>query len=332
MVKVIRSPRLGNESRLHPVLSLLLYLSTLTFPLVLMLEANTQYPQMFKRTTGLLVLVTWVALTSNLRFLMLGKLYNLGLYVRMLNEIVKKVLIFAFLYGFFLLGFTVAFSIILPNEFKNPWRITRTLIMMIGEIDYEGDFKESGNFERAFLFVFTFLFPIILSNLLIGLTVSNVDVLCKSANITGLQFKLQNIDFLDGSIAMSVLSRFARMVFKQSSHRISDHEGHEVPGDTALLFTAPLIRSPSSSSTCSGTSSVPSRSSKFTRLAPWFSVRQRLRPFHCDPVQVKLDSYGRRVVGEAWSYLGLTTFVPGSVVQGAREAEGRLVAAHTTGQ
>jgi hypothetical protein len=193
------------------------YLATLVF---LGFLACGQKGDRMQYAAALIVLACWVNFTTSLRFLMFGKLYNLGLYIRMLDQILLKIATFLSLYFCLLLGFTISFSILLPEKFTSPWLIPTTMVMMTGELDYEEKFGKAGSFIKAVVFIFIILVPIIINNLLIGLTINDVDILIKNANISGLEFKLRHIDMLDKSPMMRVLSWVASRTIAQS-HLIS---------------------------------------------------------------------------------------------------------------
>ena len=177
-----------------------------------------------RAVAALIITIHWGSLTTSLRFLMIGKLYNLGFYVRMLDQIIQKVAFFVLLYSPILMGFTMGFNILMPEVFEGRLQISRTVAMTIGEFDYDdkfnSDIKSSTFFSRTAFVFFAILCPIILSNLLIGLTVSDVEDLIKNAHISGLGFKVRIIDLLDDSRTMKLLSFFA-MKFGRQSHLIS---------------------------------------------------------------------------------------------------------------
>ena len=112
----------------------------------------------------------------------------------------------------------------MPDVFEGSIQISRTVAMTIGEFDYDDkfgrDIKSSTLFSRTMFILFAVLCPIILSNLLIGLTVSDVEDLIKNAHISGLGFKVRIIDLLDDSWTMKFLSYFAKK-FTRQSHLIS---------------------------------------------------------------------------------------------------------------
>ena len=200
--------------------------------------------------SGLLVLACWAGFTSALRFIMIGRLYNLGLYIRVIQEVIFKVVIFLALYFTTLMGFTLAFSIMIKgDEFNlglaNLYQIPKTMAMLVGEISYGENFADKSTIVSFLFLVFTILVPIIINNLLIGFTVSDVEYLLKSVNMVATEFKLRNIRVLDDTFMMRLLDILARRIMKQSSKVSYKENSLEVRPDP-LLNIHYLSRWPSS--------------------------------------------------------------------------------------
>jgi transient receptor potential cation channel subfamily A protein 1 len=218
---VIKFRRLDRRQIMFKTMGVIFYMSSLIFLAFLAIG------QVNNRCAGLLVLACWANFTTSLRFLMLGELYNLGLYIRMVNQIGQKIAILLAVYSFILFGFTVAFSILMPEQFKGPWEVGM-MAMLIGEFDF-GDSLESKSATNKLVFLFfVILVPIIINNLLIGLTINDVDDMIKNANMSGLKFKLRQIDMLDRSHMMRLLSRLAKYSSAQSHLLSYKHNSLEV--------------------------------------------------------------------------------------------------------
>ena len=197
--------------------------------------------------SGLLVLACWGGFTSALRFIMIGRLYNLGLYIRVIKEVIFKVVIFLALYFTTLMGFTLAFSIMIEGDKfnlgpQNLYQIPKTMAMLVGEIDYGDNFADKSTIVSFLFLVFTILVPIIINNLLIGFTVSDVDYLLKSVNMVATEFKLRNIRVLDDTFMMRLLDFLARRIMKQSS-KVSYKE------NSLEVSSGPLLNIPNTSHT-----------------------------------------------------------------------------------
>ena len=245
------------------LLGVINYSAILIFFLAYFTSTSHYCMQMCRGAAAMIVAMHWGSLTTSLRFLMIGRLYNLGFYVRMLDQIIQKVAFFVVLYTPILLGFTLGFNILMPDVFEGSLQISRTVAMTIGEFDYDDkfgrDITSSTLFSRTVFVLFAILCPIILSNLLIGLTVSDVEDLIKNAHISGLGFKVRIIDLLDDSWTMKLLSYFARKCTRQS-HLISYHDNSREVNETRICFIfVHLFRSQSSPTINTRTCSVQNR-------------------------------------------------------------------------
>ena len=80
--------------------------------------------------------------------------------------------------------------------------------MMIGELDYKKTFGSESTKSRdipinLIFFVFVIGVPIIINNLLIGLTVDNVNELTERATLKGLEHQINTIEAIQGSLMYS---------------------------------------------------------------------------------------------------------------------------------
>ena len=109
-------------------------------------------------------------------------------------QIAKKVVLFIFIYIPCLLGFTFIFMIlpfkIKDGEDEKPFQISiktffRVIAMMVGELEYADTFTEETIIINVVFFIFVVIIPIIINNLLIGLTVDNVGQLMEAEMIMG---------------------------------------------------------------------------------------------------------------------------------------------------
>ena len=196
----------------------------LVFGYLFLLTRDVLTPElkaMVRFTSALLVLASWINFTSSLRFLLLGKFYCLGNYIAMLTHVAKKVAIFFGLYAAVLYGFTLAFYLTMHDEFDNPFGITKTLAMMTGELDFGDTFGDKDKYRQLLLAIFVISVTIVISNLLVGLTVSDVAQLLEQAKMDGMEFKLEQIVNMDNSWVMKgielVLSctNYSHMISKQ---------------------------------------------------------------------------------------------------------------------
>ena len=132
-----------------------------------------------------LMLLLWVEC-----MLLIGRFPNCGVYVVMFTRVAKVFLRIFLMYFCLLLAFTAAFYVAL--NYKQECEQTdlvrdrpfltfiKTLTMMIGELDFGGNFVKGllqlGFTGQAIFLLFILLVSIILSNLLVALAVSDVQV------------------------------------------------------------------------------------------------------------------------------------------------------------
>ena len=134
----------------------------------------------------------------------IGKLPKIGKYVQMFKTVCWSVMEFLIAWIFLLLAFTFAFQILFP-DYENFDGFFSTfinlLIFMFGEINYnelllpdKNNKAYSGIFfaiPNLLLLFFIFLICIVLMNLLVGLAVSDIQTLSKSARLRRL---VQQVD------------------------------------------------------------------------------------------------------------------------------------------
>ena len=118
--------------------------------------------------------------------LMIGRLPTFGIYVQMFTTVAKNFSKFLAAYFCLLVAFALSFCVLFPNyqSFNVPFpaAIVKTLVMMAGEIEYENFIYENGDALFSFtghlmILIFTVLVSIILMNLLVGLAVSDIQVM-----------------------------------------------------------------------------------------------------------------------------------------------------------
>ena len=76
--------------------------------------------------------------------------------------------------------------------------------MMVGELEYADTTGELHSRSIPFIFFFFIIFvPIIINNLLIGLTVDNVKELTEQATLKGLEHQINTIEAIQGRLMYS---------------------------------------------------------------------------------------------------------------------------------
>jgi len=118
------------------------------------------------------------------------------------------------------MAFALSFCILFSNQkpFNNiPSSILKTVVMMIGELEFEDLFynKETGEDENILLpitahlmfFAFVILVTVILMNLLVGLAVSDIQGLQASAGLNRLSRQAELVARLEGLLFSKLLRK-----------------------------------------------------------------------------------------------------------------------------
>ena len=128
---------------------------------------------------------------------------SVGIYVHMFVNVSKTLMFFMLIYSPALAAFTFSFFILMPPEtkaFKNGWMsIMKVMAMLVGELDYDETFMNNEDFSDDNLAAtklvqimsvgFIWFGSIVLMNLLVGLTVSEIDLLRSKAGQISLKEK-----------------------------------------------------------------------------------------------------------------------------------------------
>ena len=136
-------------------------------------------------------------------------------------QVAKKVFMFFGIYFSTILGFTFVFLLLLPDKespFANDEKaFVKVVAMMIGEVEYSDTFADKNIVINLIFLLFVFMIPIIITNLLIGLTVSNVSELILHANIKSLELKIRTIARLEKSFVMTKIFKDFKLIKENSS-------------------------------------------------------------------------------------------------------------------
>ncbi|XP_064106314.1 transient receptor potential channel pyrexia-like [Macrobrachium nipponense] len=130
-----------------------------------------------QKVGAIAIILAWVRL-----MLFTGQFPSCGVYIVMFSTVAKNVLKFLAMYACVLVAFAFGFYVLLrptKRTFSSPGiSLVTSLVMMTGELDYESIFLENENspalLSIIILVVFIILVFIILSNLLVGLAVSDM--------------------------------------------------------------------------------------------------------------------------------------------------------------
>lgn len=163
---------------------------------------------------GYAVLGAWTNL-----MLMMGQLPMFGDYVAMYQKVLKEFLKLLLAYVCVLLGFTICFCVIFPNEemFANPLiGIISTLSMMVGELNLgilindptKDDPPLVFELSSQIIFILFLMFvTIILMNLLVGIAVHDIQGLRKTAGLSKLVRQTKLILFVEMGMFSALLPK-----------------------------------------------------------------------------------------------------------------------------
>ena len=138
------------------------------------------------------VFLAWIELN-----LLLGRFPSIGIYIHMFTNVFNKLLLFIMVYAPVLIAFSLAFNLLMPYKqaFDSP--LLKILAMMIGEFEYstflffeEDTFQQDKNSyitTQLMFLLFVMFVSIVIGNLLVALTVSEIGVLTKEGEVIGLE-------------------------------------------------------------------------------------------------------------------------------------------------
>ncbi len=152
----------------------------------------------FYEMTAAIHLATWGLLFAWIEMtLLIGRIPSIGIFIYMSVTVMNTLFVFLLIFASPLFSFAIIFHLLLPskNVFDNPWISSiKVLTMMIGEFDLSSYFTveqarlDEGQFSTQLLFIFFIIFvSIVISNLLVGLTVSKTEELFKEAGVIRLE-------------------------------------------------------------------------------------------------------------------------------------------------
>lgn len=156
------------------------------------------------------IFLTWVEL-----MMIIGRFPIFGLYVQMFTTVAVNFSKFLFAYLCLLIAFALSFSVLFPHypAFKSIFlSILKIIMMMIGELEFE-DIFYGEQADRSYpvtshvmFLTFVLLVTVILMNLMVGLAVSDIQGLQRSAGLDRLVRQAELVAHLE-SILFSKLLR-----------------------------------------------------------------------------------------------------------------------------
>ena len=143
-----------------------------------------------------------------------------GKYIIILNDIIYTFVSFAIIFVIFIFSFTFGFHVLLHSQgesfatFKDAF--LKTMIMMSGEFDY-GDifFPEDSSppypdLTYAFFIIFFILLSLILLNLLVGLSVSDVSIFVEVADLKKMSMRLKFVLNMERFLNSNLINFFRK--------------------------------------------------------------------------------------------------------------------------
>lgn len=148
--------------------------------------------------------------------MIIGRFPTFGLYVQMFTTVTVNFATFLMAYSCLLIAFGLAFSVLFSNyqAFHLPAGLVKTVMMMSGELEYEDIFYNNETDSpihypftaHGMFLIFVLLVTVILTNLLVGLAVSDIQALQESAGLDRLVRQTQLVAHLESMLFSSLLS------------------------------------------------------------------------------------------------------------------------------
>ncbi|KOB65611.1 Transient receptor potential ion channel, partial [Operophtera brumata] len=148
--------------------------------------------------------------------MIIGRFPTFGLYVQMFTTVTVNFATFLLAYSCILIAFGLAFSVLFSNypAFHLPAGLVKTVMMMSGELEYEDIFYNNCTDSQThypftahgMFLIFVLLVTVILTNLLVGLAVSDIQALQESAGLDRLVRQTQLVAHLESMLFSSLLT------------------------------------------------------------------------------------------------------------------------------
>ena len=178
--------------------SLLLQVLSITYIVLTSIfwEENYDFPES-RQLGAATVVLAWLHLTN-----ILGRSPGLGIYVLMVQRVARDVVMFLLIYSLTLVAFSFGFHLLLESPaYRTPLSsFFATLAMMYGELDFAANFSDEVIVHHGvteILFVLFLLFVgIIIMNLLIGLSISNIRTIFEGSGVTRLRLTVKHVSVM----------------------------------------------------------------------------------------------------------------------------------------
>lgn len=160
------------------------------------------------------IFLTWLEL-----MMLVGRFPTFGLYVQMFTTVAYNFAKFLMAYLCLLIGFGLSFGVLFSNykSFRSLiWGLLKTLIMMSGELEFEDIFYDEDAkiiypvTAHIMFLAFVLLVTVILTNLMVGLAVSDIQGLQQSAGLDRLVRQAELVAHLESMLFSRLLRCFPR--------------------------------------------------------------------------------------------------------------------------
>lgn len=155
--------------------------------------------------------------------IVVGRFPMFGLYIQMFTQVAVNFFKFLGAYSCLIIGFSLGFIVLHKNykSFENPLvGLIKTIVMMSGELEFEDMFWDSdspilykGTAHLMFL-VFVILVTVILTNLLVGLAVSDIQELQRCAGLERLIRRAELVAHLESLLFSRLLDYTSMKIVK----------------------------------------------------------------------------------------------------------------------
>ncbi|XP_037890056.1 transient receptor potential channel pyrexia [Glossina fuscipes] len=180
-------------------------------PEILVVDALATVPIWQHHVAAIVVLLVWLEL-----MMLIGRFPIFGVYVQMFTKVAVNFGKFLMAYICLLIAFGLSFSVLFNDykAFRNiTWSLLKSIVMMSGELEFEdifyGDVEVQYPVTSHFIFLsFVLLVTVILTNLMVGLAVSDIQGLQVCATLDRLVRQAELVSRLE-SLFFSRLLRGA---------------------------------------------------------------------------------------------------------------------------
>uniref|UniRef100_A0A336MEW4 CSON014455 protein n=1 Tax=Culicoides sonorensis TaxID=179676 RepID=A0A336MEW4_CULSO len=177
-------------------------------------------PMWQHHVAAIVIWLVWLEL-----MLIVGRFPIFGLYIQMFQTVAINFSKFLLAYCCLLIAFALSFGVLFPNypSFEYvPWALLKTVIMMSGELEFEdifyGDDEQKKDEDddpqvkypvtsHIVFFTFVLLITIILTNLMVGLAVSDIQGLQDSAGLDRLSRQAELVSRLESFLFSKLLKK-----------------------------------------------------------------------------------------------------------------------------